>query len=1058
MERTILLNPTLQDQLQSHFPNLHDIPAECLSFLEMVSETYTNCEKERNDFNKLFTNINEVLFSVDMVSYRLIRMSPACEKLYGYTAEEFLTQHDLWQRTIHPEDLHISYSQVDTLNKGQQVFNQYRIIHKDGSIRWIENKVIPTLDENGKLIRLDGLSNDITLKRESEQKLQESEVRFRTLIENSEEMLTMITADGKVIYKSPAIAARLGYEPNEIEGPGGELIHPDDRQRAVEAFVKASHQEGVPVELAVRMQTKSGDYVFAEGNITNLLNVAGINAMVSKFRDVTQRVKTEFRLAESQNRYKMVYDNPFLGIALGTMDGKIHDVNDAFCTMLGYTQEELFERHFSEFTAPEDVEKEQPFIGRMRNGEIDEYKLEKRYITKSGKEITVELSISCAKNTAGEIQFVIAMIQDISSRKAAEELLQKSEANLSAILENTDSSVYSLDRNCRYITFNSLLQKNLKQVFDLDIKPGDHAYDFLEKFSPEEAAFWKESYSKAFAGENLDFVKDYSNGAALSFISFSITPIRENGKITGLSCYSRDITREKIAKRTLQQSQANLRNLFENTDTAYVLLDTHANILSFNHQASDIAEQELGHALAEGENYIELMPEERREKVRKTIQTVLKSESPVSYETKFPESDRPEKWLSVRMHPIVNEFGHVLGLSIAATDITNRKKTEHMIRLSNERYELVTKATNDVIWDWDITSNKIFRSDNYKQVFGYDSSSGDIYMRSADTHVHAEDSERILQSIQDKVKDANASVWEDEYRYYRKNGELAYVQDRGYIIYDENKRPVRMVGAMRDITTSKIFAIERDRITSDLIRQNKNLEQFAYIVSHNLRAPLANITGLLRILQVPGLEEHTRKTSMDGLVVSVSKLDNVIIDLTNILQVKREIDEKRESISFSLLLDDIKSSVRNFIEEEHVSIHADFSSVDNIYSVKSYMHSIFYNLILNSIKYKKPGRKPCIEITSRETPSKITLSFKDNGSGIDLSLYGDKIFGLYKRFHYDVEGKGMGLFMVKTQVESLDGSINVSSFIDEGTEFTIEFEKKSVVRKLPVMESYVRIA
>jgi PAS domain S-box-containing protein len=1055
MERTIMLNSILQDQVKKLFPNPEAIPAEFLPFLETVSESYTNYEKERNDFNKLFTNINEVMFSVDMVSYKVIRMAPACEKIFGYTAEEFLAQDDLWQRIIHPEDLHISYSQVEMLAKGQQVFNQYRFFHKDGSIRWIENKVIPTLDENGKLVRLDGLSNDITLKRENERKLQESEVRFRTLIENSEEMLTMVTAEGKMLYKNPVITTKLGYEAHETEGHWeAELIHPGDQQKAMDAFKTATQQEEIPVELAVRMKTKSGGYVFVEGHITNLLNVAGINAIVSKFRDVTPRVEAEFSLAESKNRYKMVYENPFLGIALGTMDGKIQDVNDAFCNMLGYTQEEMFNKHFSEFTAPEDVEKEKPLIEQMLNGEIDNYKLEKRYITKSGKEITVELSISCAKNESGQIQFVIAMIRDISSMKQAEESLQKSEANLSAILENTEASVYSLDKNFRYITFNNLLRKNLKEIFNLDVKPGDNAFEFLKHFDPAEADFWQETYSKALTGEHLQFVKDYSQGNILTFVSFSINPIRENGNVTGLSCFSHDITAQKIAEYSLHQSQANLRNLLENTDTAYVLLDEQANILSFNHQARELSIAELDQPLEEGKNYINLMPDDRREAVREKIQSVLTLQSRICYEMKYANPGRPDKWLSVSMHPIFDKFKNVLGFSIAATDITDRKHTEHIIRLSNERYELVTKATNDVIWDWDMTSNKIFRSENYKQIFGYDGIDDDIYTRSADSHVHPDDSERILKSIEEKIKDSKISLWEDEYRYFRKNGELAYVQDRGYIIYDENKKPVRMVGAMRDITTSKLFAIERDQITSDLIRQNKNLEQFAYIVSHNLRAPLANITGLLRIIQMPKLEEQIRKTSMEGLVTSVSKLDNVIIDLTNILQVKREIDEKRESIRFSLLLEDIKSSVRNFIEEEHVSIFADFSAVDNIFSVKSYMHSIFYNLILNSIKYKKPGRKPYIEITSKEIAGKITLSFKDNGSGIDLSLYGDKIFGLYKRFHYDVEGKGMGLFMVKTQVESLEGKISVSSRIDEGAEFTIEFAKKSVLRKSPVTPGY----
>lgn len=1074
-----MMNKLLQRQVQKHFGNPDTVPAEFSALLKVIGESYDHYEKDRNMLERsieltstemielndklrketaevkkahynvktLFENINEVLFSVDMVSYKLIQMSAACERVYGYTPQEFMAP-DLWQKVIHPDDLHISYDQIETLTKGQQVFNQYRIIHKDGSIRWVENKVIPTLDETGRLVRLDGLTNDITQKRNNAQKLQESEVRFRSLIENSADILTLMDADNKLIYESPAVTKTLGYVQGENIGRSGfDLIHEDDHVKTNEALQDIMTEEGTMVSLAVRVKTKKGDYIFTEGNITNLLHVQGINAIVCNFRDVTTRVEAELHLAESKNRYKMVYQNPFLGIAIGSVDGIMQNVNEAFCNMVGYTEEELYGKHFSTFTLPEDTEKEIPYLLKMANGEIETYQMEKRYVTKSKALIWVELSISCVKNSAGEIQFLVAVVQDITPKKTAEDLLRKSEVNLTAIVENTDAHVYSLDRNFCYLRFNNRLRDTMKKLYGIEVKAGDKVFDFLEQHNPAEAEFWKRTYTEALAGKTIQFDKEYSAGPVLSYVNFSINPIWENKNIIGLSCFVRDITQQKLAEDSLQKSEANLRNILENTDTAYVLLDENSTILSYNLLACELAAEEMEEYIEVGKNYVDMMLEERREEVRKTIKYVLEKREHVRYEIKYAKGGEKDKWLTVSMHPIFDHNKKVLGLSVAATDITDRKNAEQLIKLSNERYELVTKATNDVIWDWDIVNNKIYRSENYKQIFGYDGIEDNIYTPSTDTNVHPEDIERILQSIDEKVKDSTVSLWEDEYRYFRKNGELAYVQDRGYIIYDENKKPVRMVGAMRDITPGKVFAIERDKITSDLIRQNKNLEQFAYIVSHNLRAPLANITGLSRIIQTPKLEAKVRQISMDGLVTSVKKLDDVIIDLTNILQVKREIDEKREHISFSLLLEDIKSSVHNFIQEERVTIYSDFTAVNDIFSVKSYMHSIFYNLILNSIKYKKPGRRPHIEICSWETENKITLSFKDNGSGIDLSLYGDKIFGLYKRFHYDVEGKGMGLFMVKTQVESLEGNITVNSRIDEGAEFIIEFPKKSVTYK-----------
>ncbi|MGZ3901885.1 MAG: sensor histidine kinase, partial [Bacteroidia bacterium] len=135
---------------------------------------------------------------------------------------------------------------------------------------------------------------------------------------------------------------------------------------------------------------------------------------------------------------------------------------------------------------------------------------------------------------------------------------------------------------------------------------------------------------------------------------------------------------------------------------------------------------------------------------------------------------------------------------------------------------------------------------------------------------------------------------------------------------------------------------------------------------------------------------------------------------------------------------DIESSLPGTINNEPVQILTDFNVVNKIISVKSYVHSIFYNLISNSIKYRQPDQTLVIAIKSFVNKEKIMISFKDNGIGIDLIKHGDKIFSLYSRFHLNIEGKGMGLFMIKTEAESLGGNITVKSKPGEGAEFIVE--------------------
>lgn len=616
--------------------------------------------------------------------------------------------------------------------------------------------------------------------------------------------------------------------------------------------------------------------------------------------------------------------------------------------------------------------------------------------------------------------------------------LRQSETNLRTILDNADTGYILIGKELNVISFNQKANAIYKHEFK---KPLVEGIQLLDYFPHEKHQYIKSYLLLALAGESVNYEVSYlQKDGSLRWYNIRFFGVLNSKKeVFAVTNSITDITERKRAVESLQKSEANLRNLLENTDTAYVLLDNKATILSFNHIASEMSKEDLLEELSEGKNYIALMPTHRERDVKEAIKLVLKEGIQLSYETNYKKDGKPDKWLHVRMHPIFNGNGHVLGLSVAATNITNRKIAEQQIKESNERYEMVTKATHDIIWDWDLVNDKMYRSEMYNHVFGNNGLYSSDYTQSWLQRIHFEDRKRIVNSIKEKVSNPDSILWETEYRYFRSNGEIAYVQDRGYIIHDENKRPVRMVGAMRDITAEKLFEIERNKITTDLMQRNKDLEQFAYIVSHNLRAPVANVIGFADNLADESLDKNIKAKLTQQLGVSVRKLDMVIKDLNSVLQLKHQINESIEKISFSRIVEDIKLSISNTISSESVSIETNFSAVDHFFTIKSYFYSIFYNLILNSIKYKKENIPPVIKISSCKFEDRILLKLTDNGLGIDLQKSGEQVFGLYKRFHTHIEGKGMGLFMVKTQVEALGGKINILSEVNKGTEFLIQF-------------------
>ena len=169
-------------------------------------------------------------------------------------------------------------------------------------------------------------------------------------------------------------------------------------------------------------------------------------------------------------------------------------------------------------------------------------------------------------------------------------------------------------------------------------------------------------------------------------------------------------------------------------------------------------------------------------------------------------------------------------------------------------------------------------------------------------------------------------------------------------------------------------------------------------------------------------------------------MDVIIQDINEILDYKHLINDKREKIDLSDIVKDIDTSIRDMLKPDEFQITTDFSEIDEVLTIKSYMHSIFFHIISNAIKFRRPLVKPEIHISTERSDKTFAIIFIDNGLGFDVDANREHLFGLYKRFHNDIEGKGIGLYMVKTQVEAMGGRIGMNSVVNKGTKIKIEFD------------------
>ncbi|TFF39749.1 PAS domain S-box protein [Mucilaginibacter psychrotolerans] len=612
----------------------------------------------------------------------------------------------------------------------------------------------------------------------------------------------------------------------------------------------------------------------------------------------------------TEQNYRQIVETAQEGIWIVDQDLITVFVNQKTCDILGYPAEEMIGRDKSDFRYNHNSSDTLARAEKRRQGIAETH--ESTFINKSGAHVQCIVATNGLFDADGKYTGSLAMLTDITGRKEHENALKHSEANLSAVIENTSDLVYSLDRNLKVITYNQLFKNTIKHVYGFDIFTGVSTLEMISGYDAEVGRKWENIYQRALDGETQQFVNEYTFGPEKVYLSYSINPIRESGQVIGLSCFSRDITKQKLDEAAIRKSEASLRTIFNNTDAACMLIDGQGNIVSFNNLAQQLSEVTTGCKIAEGSAVLDCIPTQNHAFVLEILENTRNGGVMHYQESRLIKGQA--KWF-------------------------------------------------DITW---------------------------------------------------------AGIKDQQY------------EDFGYIY------------TVKDVTDKKRLEIEREKITADLLQRNKALEQFTYIISHNLRAPVANIIGLSSLLSGSSHEDIELAEIVDSISRSADKLDDTILDLNRVLQVSQTPNEHIERIRLSKLVEDIKLSIRHLIEKEQVSIRADFETAE-IVSLKSFIHSILYNLILNSIKYRNRVVSPEIVISAKTANGKITINFRDNGRGIDTSKYSEDIFGLYKRFDTSVEGKGIGLFMVKTQVESLGGTIAITSVLNKGTEFIINLPQQQLM-------------
>ncbi|RSK29517.1 PAS domain-containing sensor histidine kinase [Hymenobacter metallilatus] len=435
----------------------------------------------------------------------------------------------------------------------------------------------------------------------------------------------------------------------------------------------------------------------------------------------------------------------------------------------------------------------------------------------------------------------------------------------------------------------------------------------------------------------------------------------------------------------------------------------------------------------------DVIPEPALTQVQQYYQRALRSRQPVMWQ-EVSEYPNGRKIGEVHITPLFIE-GPVRSCQLVGIvhDLTRQKETEARLQLSNERFQYAIKATTDAIYDWNIAADTLYWGEGFEQLFGHRLETNPTPFSKWADYVEPAEHHRVVEGLRHTAFRTANEFWQQEYHFRRADGSWAVVFDRGYFLRDAQGQPIRMIGAMQDISDRKEAEEQQRRLTDRLIKQNADLQQFTYIISHNLRAPLANALGYADLLSRIDRNSAVFEESLRHLSTSIQLLDAVLTDVNSILSIRDQQDSGRtEPVTVSQVCRQALVGLQQQLEECGGELRCEIPEGLRILGNRAYFHSIFHNLVSNAIKYRSDARSLLIEIQTTSTSDQHTeITIRDNGSGFDQHQ-GD-VFQLYRRFHSDKPGRGIGLFLVKAHVESMHGQIAVQSVVGVGTQFTLRF-------------------
>ena len=389
--------------------------------------------------------------------------------------------------------------------------------------------------------------------------------------------------------------------------------------------------------------------------------------------------------------------------------------------------------------------------------------------------------------------------------------------------------------------------------------------------------------------------------------------------------------------------------------------------------------------------------------------------------------------------PVKDKSGKVKKVAVWVLENTTQVMARQKIKESEERFRTMAEGTQILIATSDETSNATYFNKAWENFTGRPVE--DLLNFGWVDLIHEEDRQGFVDMYLNSF--SKREPWKGEFRILNKEGKYRWLLSMGPPRFRPDSTFAGYISSSIDITERKQAEKELEFKNQQLLRVNNDLDNFIYTASHDLKAPISNIEGLVNVLSNSfneGIDDKEDVKRVLSLInSSIHRFKNTIEALTEVSKVQRDLEEDISEINLHNVIEGIKILIKENIEESKAQIVIENPLPVIKFSNKN-IQSIMYNLMSNAIKYKSSARNPIISIRSKQLEDQVLLEVEDNGIGIPPNqIY--NIFKMFKRAHQHVEGSGVGLYLVKRIIDNAGGKIEVESKIDQGSIFRLYFKK-----------------